>query len=285
MLGSMRALAALLVLALLAACVPVPDDMKDEVAPPSSLGGGGRDSSPFAPLDDGGAESSGLHFRVRAYGQDAAARIEQDAEASFGRLTNDANLIGFQPGKPYDIVVYGSQSEYHSKTQQPASSDAVVVGGTLYTYYGPALAQTVAHHMTHLVLREYLGNLAVRNADYRWIDEGLACYEESAAARTAGDSSDLFAPVRALLRSQPLAMTQILQMPPNNDYGRASSMWFAESESLVEFMLLKGRPQFAEFVQSIRDGRTSDQSITRAFPGQFIDLNSFYVAWDQSLSQ
>lgn len=279
----MRPLAAFLGLLLVSACVPVPDELQDEVATsPGSV----PQEGPFAPLDAGAAQLDSLHFRVKCYGQDIARQTSDQAEASYNRVMVDTNLFSFQPHGLYTIVVYGNQQEYRSKTHQPEWSGGVTVGNAIYTFYGAGLPLTVAHEMTHLIFHEFMGAQIVSQQELRWLNEGLAVYEEQKAAAANGFSGDIFGGIRPLVRSQPLPLDQIQHLVPASERERAVSIWYAQSESMVQHMLERGgRLGFSAFLTAIRDGRGQDLAMQTAFTGTFRDLNDFYLSWNRSILQ
>lgn len=279
----MRKAAALLTAALAAACVPVPDELSGEIAP---AGPSQAQDGPFAPLDAGAAQLDSLHFTVRCYGQQEARQISDSAEASYNRIMVDTNLFSFQPRRLYQIVVYGSAEEYRRKTHQPGWSGGATVGNAIYTYQGPGLPMTVAHEMTHLIFHEFMGPQLVANTDLRWINEGLAVYEENKAANANGYPGDIFASIRPLVRSQPLPVDQLVHLVPASERERTVNEWYAQAESMIQYMIDRGgRLGFSSFLSAIRDGRGVDFALGQSFPGVFRDLNDFSQSWQRSLLQ
>ena len=266
-----------LLAAALAACVPLPD----EIVPPDQRQPSTITQGPFGPLDAGASDQDSLHFKVSAYGPDTARQVSQIAEDAYNRIMVDTGLYSFQPRGLYRVVVYGSQEEYRRKTQQPEWSGGASVGNAIYTYYGPMLARTLNHEITHLIFFEFMGRA---DNDKRWVNEGLAVYEETkSAGGLQGGQADLFGSVRALLRQQPLSMDQMVNLVPATEREYAVSLWYAQAESLVQFMIERGgRIGFGQFLQSLRDGRTTDVSLAAGFPGTWRDLNDLNQSWQRN---
>ena len=271
-----RAGVLLAAVAWLAACVPI-----DEIATgsASTLSAVRPDGAPFALLDPGAAELDSLHFKIRAYGQDAARQAADQAEASYNRIMIDTNLFSFQPRQLYQIVVYADAREYRHKTGQPEWSGGCSIGNAIYTFTGPQLAQTVAHEMAHLIWFEFMGRI---NLDHRWVNEGLAVYEELKAA--GAQRQDPFAYQRGTLRATPLTIDQLVHLVPATEREKSVALWYAQSHDMVRFFIERGgRMGFSQFLTCLRDGRSFDDAVSSSFIGQWRTLDDSYQAWQRSL--
>lgn len=263
--------------ALLAGCVPVPDEQGDGDSGPPPITAVRPDGQPFQLLDAGAAQLDSLHFTVRAYGQDVAKEVSDQAEQSYQRIMVDTNLFSFQQRQLYQIVVYGSQEEYRRKTGQPDWSGGCSLGNSIYTFGGPQMNSTIAHEMTHLIWFEYMGRA---DMDQRWVNEGLATYEEL----KAGARGETFAIARQTLRDTPLSIDQLVHLVPATERERTVTLWYAQSESLVQFMIERGgRMGFAQFLEALKDGRQWDDAVRAAFPGNWTTLPDLVTAWQRTL--
>ena len=265
-----RSIVALLAI-MSSSCVPYPEDAPPPVSSRSAITNAG-----FAPLDAGANMLDSLHFTVRAYGGDETKLVSTTAEDCYNRIMMDTNLYSFMPSGLYQIVVYADHDEYKRKTSQPEWSGGVTLGNAIYTYEGPALSRTLAHEMTHLIFFEFMGRV---NLDHRWVNEGLAVYEEQKAA----GPGDLFSQVRSGLSHAPLPMDQMVSLAPATEAQYTVSLWYAESESLVRFMIDHGgHIGFAQFLGELQKGQTFDRAIAVGFPSVWRDLNDFYSAWQRN---
>lgn len=271
----MRSFAIALLASALAACVPYPGTLPPDDSRTTIVQG------PFALLDPGASQLESLHFMVRAYGGDAARHVSDKAEEAYNRIMIDTDLFSFKPRGLYEIVVYGTEDEYRKKTGQPSWSGGVSVGNAIYSYWGPGLDRTVAHEMTHLIFYEYMGRV---NLDHRWVNEGLAVYEES---KTGGDpraGSDIFSAVRGRLRQQPIPMDQMIHLIPATEREYTVSAWYAQAESMVRLMIERGgKIGFSQFLAALREGKGFDESIAGSFPGVWRGLSDFEQSWLRSL--
>lgn len=262
---------------LFAACVPYPGELPDD--------GRGRSytgimEGVYPSLDPGAQENSSLHFKVKAYGQDTVIGVSNTAEAAYTRIMTDSGLNSFLPRGLYQIVVYGTQDEYRKKTGQPEWSGGVAVGNAIYTYMSSRLEPVLSHEITHLIWFEYMGHV---NPDYRWVNEGLAVYQENKAMGSRGQS-DLFSGLRGNMRSQPIPMDQMIHLVPATERAYEVSLWYAQSESMVRFMIERGgRIGFSQFLAALRYDKNLDQAVSEGFPGSWRTLEELNTDWKRSL--
>ena len=266
-----------LLILLFAACIPYPGELPDDGRGRSY---GGIMEGVFPGLDAGAHENSSLHFKVKAYGQDTVLGVSSTAEASYTRIMIDSGLNSFMPRGLYQIVVYGTQDEYRKKTGQPEWSGGVAVGNAIYTYHSQRLDAVLSHEVTHLIWFEYMGHL---NPDFRWVNEGLAVYQENKALGTRGQGA-LFSSLRGNLRSQPIPMDQMIHLVPATERAYDVSLWYAQAESMVRFMIERGgRIGFSQFLGALRYDKNLDQAVAEGFPGSWRTLEELERDWKRSL--
>jgi hypothetical protein len=254
----------------------------DEIPQAGGGSGSGFNTSVFPGLDAGAAQLDSVHFTVHAYGSEATKQISDAAEADYNRIMMDTNLYSFVPSQPYQIWVYSGPDEYHQKTQQPGWSGGATVGNSIYLYVGPNLGRTLAHEMTHVIFNEFMGKF---NPEQRWVNEGLAVYEEQKAAGSLnGGAGDMFGGIRPALLTQAIPMGQMISLSPATHEQYTVSLWYCESESMIHFMIDKGtRLGFSQFLTQLQQGQNFDHAIGVAFPAGWRDLNDFYLGWQQHL--
>lgn len=261
---------------LASACVPYPGELPDD--------GRGRSypglvEGVYPGLDPGAQETTSLHFSVKAYGIDTVRGVSDQAEAAYNRIMTDTGLYSFKPRGLYAIMVYGTQDEYRKKTGQPDWSGGVAVGNAIYTYLSPRLEAVFAHEMTHLIWFEYMGRV---NPDHRWVNEGLAVYQENKTAGLSG-RGDIFSVLRGSLRSQPLPMDQMIHLVPATERAYEVSLWYAQAESMVRFMIERGgRIGFSQFLGALRYGKALDEAVAEGFPGHWRAFGDLELDWKRS---
>lgn len=273
----MRSLGLASALVLFAACIPYPGELPDD--------GRGRPYSGvmegvYPGLEAGAQENSSLHFKVKAYGQDTVLAVSAQAEAAYTRIMTDTGLNSFMPRGLYQIVVYGTQDEYRKKTGQPDWSGGVAVGNAIYTYSSARVDAVLSHEVTHLIWFEYMGRV---NPDHRWVNEGLAVLQENKAVGSRGQG-DLFSAVRGTMRSQTIPMDQMIRLVPATERAYEVSLWYAQAESMVRFMIERGgRIGFSQFLGALRYDKNLDQAVAEGFPGSWRTLEELERDWKRSL--
>lgn len=260
-----------------AGCIPYPGELPDD--------GRGRPyagvmEGVYPGLEAGAQENSSLHFKVKAYGQDTVLGVSSQAEAAYTRIMTDTGLNSFMPRGLYQIVVYGTQDEYRKKTGQPEWSGGAAVGNAIYTYLSPRLDAVLSHEISHLIWFEYMGRV---NPDHRWINEGLAVLQENKAVGSRGQG-DLFSAVRGTMRSQTIPMDQMIRLVPATERAYEVSLWYAQAESMVRFMIERGgRIGFSQFLGALRFDKNLDQAVAEGFPGSWRTLEELERDWKRSL--
>lgn len=262
----------------LVACVPYEGVLPDD--------GRGRSYTEigqvFPELDPGAQELSSLHFKVKAYGVSQTRTYADLSEELYTRIMTDTGLYSFRPRELYRIVIYGTQDEYRKKTGQPDWSGGVAVGNAIYTYASPRLEGVLAHEMTHLIWYEYMG-VARGNQEHRWVNEGLAVYQEAKSMGSKGQT-DIFATLRGNLRATPLTMESMLRLVPATERAYEVSLWYAQAESMTRFMVERGgRIGYSQFLGALKDGKGFDEAVLTGFPGQWRTLADLETAWKRSL--
>lgn len=259
------------------ACIPYPGELPDD--------GRGRSYSGvmegvYPGLEAGAQENSSLHFKVKAYGQDTVLSVSATAEAAYTRIMTDTGLNSFMPRGLYQIVVYGTQDEYRKKTGQPDWSGGVAVGNAIYTYSSARVDAVLSHEICHLIWFEYMGRV---NPDHRWVNEGLAVFQENKAVGSRGQG-DLFSSVRGTMRSQTIPMDQMIRLVPATERAYEVSLWYAQAESMVRFMIERGgRIGFSQFLGALRYDKNLDQAVAEGFPGSWRTLEELERDWKRSL--
>jgi len=256
----------LLFVPLLCACVPYQGELPADYSAPRPITDG-----VFAALDPGASQLESLHFNIRAYGGATASRVAETAEAAYNRIMTDTGLYSFKPRGLYQLVIYASAEEYRRKTGQPSWSGGVSVGNAIYSYEGPHLERILSHEVTHLIFHEYMGRM---KQEHRWVNEGLAVYQERKAAGARGGAG---------LRGPPMTMDQLMHLVPASEKDNAVSAWYAQAESMVRFMIERGgRMPFSTFLTALRDDKTFDAAIGEAFTGNWRNLKDFEASWLRS---
>jgi len=67
-----------------------------------------------------------------------------------------------------------------------------------------------------------------------------------------------------------------MNMSPNTENGYGASLWYAQAESQIHFMVERGgRIGFGQFLTALRDGQSFDAAVYAGYPGQWRTLADF----------
>ncbi|MBI5595731.1 MAG: hypothetical protein HY928_06535 [Elusimicrobia bacterium] len=258
----MRAATAFAALLLLGGCVPLPEGSGLQVPRGPAAADAG-----FALLDPGAQRLVSLHFETHAYGAGKASAASETAEALYRRVMEDTGLYSFMPRSLYPIVVYASREEYLRKTGLPEWSAGAAVGSAIYLHEGGEMKGTLAHEMTHLVFNEFMGRA---DPALRWINEGLAVYEEDEARGS----------LRGRASTRPIPFREMVNLAPLGERDALVGDWYRQVGEVTRFMIERGgRVGFGEFLKALRDGLPLDDAVRSGFPGSWNGAAALEAAW------
>lgn len=234
----------------------------------------------FADIDPGETSLATLHFTVRGYTDKEIRPISTLAEDLYNKIGNDTGLYSFLASGSYALVVYRDREEYLQKTHQPNWSHAVTAGTSIYIYPGPDLDPVLAHELTHVVFNSFMGEKA---ASLRWLNEGLAMFEE-ASKMPESERAVYQTALQNQLRQEKLPFSQMVFFKPATEETRRIDKWYYQVESVVDFLLKEGSSLvFANMLTALRSGADIDRALQDNYPGKFRNLADLETAWKASL--
>lgn len=257
-------------LLLCCACVEVPTGSlpAEEVRQPIE--------SPFKGLDPGYKTVESAHFSLQAYSSSGAALYSSLCEENYSRIMQDLGLYSFVPARPYNVVVYRDAAEYRAKTGQPEWSGGAAYGNALLLYEGDGLRATMAHEMTHLVFNEFMG--LSQAASLRWLNEGVAVYEESRSDQAS--RSYYAARVKDSVAPNPIPFAQMVNLAPAGESQRKVDRWYAQVGSVAGFLVRQGGSfNFSLFLGRLRDGADVDKALQDVYGGSWKTLADVERQW------
>lgn len=238
--------------------------------------------SPYQGLDPGYKTEETAHFSVKAYSSSSAALYAGLCEENYTRIMQDLGLYSFVPARPYNVVIYRDAAEYHTKTGQPDWSGGAAYGNALLLFEGEGLKATIGHEMTHLVFNEFMG--LSQSAGLRWLNEGVAVYEESRSNQaSAVFYSDR---VRSGVVPNPIPFSQMTNLAPLSESQRNVDRWYAQAGSVAGFMVRQGGSfSFSIFLSKLRDGAAMDRALEDTYSGLWKNLSDVEKAWKLELQR
>lgn len=263
----MRILPALLLLC--CACVDAPLGTSPAAVPQPVQADAG-------PLDPGAKTVETAHFKVQAYGSEAAAAHAAACETHYARIMQDLGLYSFVPARPYNVTVYRDAAEYRAKTGMPEWSGGAAHGNALLLYEGDGLPAVTAHEMTHLVFNEFMG--LSQDPSLRWLNEGVAVYQESRSNPASAAYYDGL--VKTLVTPNPIPFSQMVNLAPQTESRAGVERWYAQAGSVAAFIIRQGGAfNFSLFLGRLKGGADTDRALAETYTGVWRSLADVEKAW------
>ncbi|MFA6433350.1 MAG: hypothetical protein WCW52_01510 [Elusimicrobiales bacterium] len=257
-----------------AGCVPLPEETLKSMAAASPVTQ--ATEPPYAGLAPGYKTYESAHFMVKAYSSETAVAYSVICEANYSRVMSDVGLYSFAPAKPYNIVVYKDADEYRKKTNQPEWSGGLSYGNAILVYESEGAAGTLAHEMTHLIFNEFMG--PANSVNLKWINEGLAVYEETRAS--AASQAVYNQRLVSQVAPNPIPFAQMINLAPQSEQIGSVERWYAQAYSVVAYMINEGSTLgFSSFITSLKAGAATDAAIGDAFPNLWKKPGDLEKAW------
>lgn len=254
----------------LGGCVPLDEAARPLAAVSRAL------EAPYTELDPGYKTSESLHFIVKAYSSETAAHYGVLCEENYQRIMRDLGIYSFVPSKPYNIVIYRDAPEFHLKTSQPDWSGGITYGNSILVYESDGSAGILAHEMTHLVFNEFMGLSAP--GEVRWLNEGLAVYEQMRADYRSKAFYD--EKISNDISLNPIPFSQLINLVPQGQKDAAVVRWYAQAAGVAAFMLRQGGSlSFSYFLSRIKDGRSLDEAVGASFGALWKDMKDVERTW------
>ena len=251
-------------------CVPIDEAMLPKTQSSQAI------EAPYKGLDPGYKSSESLHFIVKAYSSETVQRYSALCEENYQRIMRDLGIYSFVPSKPYNIVIYKDGAEYRLKTSQPDWSGGITYGNAILIYESEISVGVLAHEMTHLIFNEFMG-LSVPEG-LRWLNEGLAVYEEMRADYRSKAFYE--EKITKDISLNPVPFSQLMNLVPRGQKDAIIERWYAQAGSVAAFMLRQGGAlSFSSFLGSLKDGRSIDSAVAGSFSGLWNDMKDVERAW------
>ncbi len=257
---------------LLGGCVPLPEGALAGISKPDIQ----ATEPPYTGLAPGYKTYESAHFLVKAYTSETAVSYSVICEEGYNRVMGDVGLYSFALAKPYNIVVYKDSAEYIKKTGQPSWSGGMSQGNAILVYESQGAGAILAHEMTHLIFNEFMG--LANSVDFKWINEGLAVYEETRAS--VSSKAAYSQRVTSLVEPNPVPFSQMINLAPQGEQTAVVERWYAQVGSVVSFMINEGGTLgFSIFITKLKSGASADAAVAEAFPGLWKNIGDVEKAW------
>lgn len=220
------------------------------------------------------AESA--HFILNSPSPDYARIYLDLAEKYYYSVMMDTNLFSFVQTEPYRVIIHHDKKSFIDKTGSPEWSGGFVSSNTIETYVSSNTNCVLAHEITHLIMNEYLNIYSSMN---RWLEEGLATYEERKACfEVDNEYTDIF---KSKVIPSPYPFSVMIDMNlEKTDTNDNVKKFYAQSSDIVKFMIEKEGPfKFYIFLDSIKKGFILDDALKNAYPQSFSSIYDLERLW------
>ena len=231
-------------------------------------------------------EIKGKHFIVR---YQKSEKFAEDTLSKAEKLyTAITERLGFKRYGNYwlwderaTIWIYGSRDAFVKAENAPAwaAGKASVKGREIKAFETDAsfLVTVLPHEMSHLIFREFTG---MGNKVPLWLDEGVAQLQEKDAKKALPLLRD------AGLRGTLIPLRSLMNMKPERLVGMGPAVFYAESLSLVDFMIAQhGSVTFRKFCGALKEGKSMDDALRFTYPGSIRSIEALEKAWLKHLEE
>lgn len=208
-------------------------------------------------------------------GNDSFAReLMSTAQQALERLGVNT---GAYLDKPAELYIYANQQDLLGAMVHPQewTGGVAFIG---YSIMAIGIAPdnigwgktAIAHELTHLVIHQM--TLNPYNSLPRWLDEGLAMYNENAGLLGPEFTSPL---IKAITENSLISVQSLSS--PFSAYAKEANLSYAESYSLVEFLITSyGQGKMLELLDAFREGSSYDGAMEGVYGFDMGGLNSLW---------
>lgn len=255
-----------------------------------------------------------LHFILQGQDEIKLRKTGNLCEEIYKKIMFDTNLFSFKPRQNYLLVIYRDQMEYHLKTGYPLWSG----GGTVTKLLGQTLSEDqrdvartsiytsedvtshalLAHEIAHLIFNEFMDFKTGKDADaVRWVNEGLATYEELEGYKKV-EREEFLKVTAPLLKQNPIPLRDSMKFKPlkeevkvlGNYFFRDNSiaftnidLWYWQARNVIKFLIEKqGQYNFYLLLNALKQGKDFISALNDAYPGKWASLEGLETEWRQS---
>jgi hypothetical protein len=176
-----------------------------------------------------------------------------------------------------------------------SSERAIKARTKIVTFENAASPPLLAHEITHLIFNEFMETESNNTLHtLRWLNEGLAMYEEI-QAYPQEDQKEFLPAVHRLLKNQSLSFQDVIRkdlttyssQPIGTFFyqGRqhaysAIHLWYWQVGSIVEFLIRQnGTYNFYLFLYALKQNKDLITALREAYPARWGNLSDLEIEW------
>lgn len=238
-----------------------------------------------------GLPQNTVHFTVEAYGT-RATKAAQLLEGTYLDFIDATGLANLTQSRKIRVVIFENRKEFRSKTK--GRHNAMVLDNAVVTFEQEKIDRVLMAQTAGLLFDEYLGRKPAH--DERWLRQGIV--ETVIARRGGADIEEARDQWRTLLRrDQPASLAALIGKekidadeddrpePAAGERKRRPGAgnqrrYQVTAASLVAFLgTWGGRLNLAFLLAELRDQKSLDQALAKAYPGKFRNFEELYGFW------
>jgi len=222
-------------------------------------------------LPDGLSQIYATHFTVHSTNEPSLKDLAQQVEKIYGTVISDTNLYNFNPPERFLIYIYPDAQSYKENTKRPEWSGGFATNRKIYTFEGKHLSYILPHEITHLIFNDFMGEKATKVT--KWINEGLAMYEET-------KNLDIKIKKPPFDKTKRLTLSEFLAFDFETATAEKVNIWYSQAESLTGFLLAKyPKEKFYNFLTKLRETENTDEALFWGYQSEFKNMSDLETAW------
>jgi hypothetical protein len=234
--------------------------------------------------------------------------VAHNAERYYERIAADIGYARSSEFWTWDkrvrIYIYPDHRSYVDSSGHPEWSHGMADYGkkeiASYAFSRNFLDSILPHELAHLIFRDFVG---FRGEVPRWLDEGVAQWEEEAKRREIRrvvmmlyDKDSLLSiedmmklNVNAVTKTEGLYIRSIVTRKGSRGVlfltgDHLVSTYYLQSVSLVGFLIERfGSDDFAHFCRQLRDGKSLEEALSSVYPLHIRTVDDFENEWRKYL--
>ena len=231
-------------------------------------------------------EMKGKHFVVYYAGKEKfATEVLAKAEKLYGTITKRLGFTRYGDFWLWNdrakIWIYATRADFIAAEKAPgwAAGKASVKTRELKAYETSAdfFETVLPHELSHLIFREFTG---LGSDVPLWLDEGVAQLQEKDRKKSGPLLKE------AALKGTLIPLSKLMLVRPEQLDGMGPAIFYAQSVSLVEFIVDKyGATSFRKFCGKLKAGKSVNDALRFTYPASIRNITDLQKAWLKHLEE
>lgn len=256
-------------------------------------------------------EVSGDHFVIYYTGEKGFAKdVLRKSEGYYRTIAVGLGYPRYSDFWTWDnrvkIYIYPDHKSFLKASKQPEWSHGMADYRKKlimsYIWSEMFIDSILPHEIAHLIFRDFVG---FTGKIPLWLDEGIAQWAEESKRREMGKMAKIAYEKDQLLSIKDLMTLDIQKLkdvdkvyirPTTTKTGKPATLimdanslvnvFYLAAVSVIDFLIDKyGSHRFAEFCRELRDGKSVDLSLKRAYPNYLRDIDDLEKRWREYLAE